>query len=117
MCFIHCGDVKFTSGVVPHSDRRILVSKHVGAGATTLGEVIMHPGAKLPLHTHKVEEVMVIVEGTAAATLGEETRTLTAGDVLLAPAGVKHKLATVGDSRMRFMFFYPAVEVESTIVE
>ena len=34
------------------------------------------------------------------------------GSVVYAPAEVKHSLATHGDKPMRFIFFYPAVNVQ-----
>lgn len=105
-------DVAFVPGVVEGYRRRVLVNRDRGSGMITLGEAIVNPGSELPMHVHKVEEVMVIMEGTATAVLGEETHTLKPGDVVLAPAGEKHALGNRGNQQMRFIFFYPAVEVE-----
>ncbi len=50
-------------------------------------------------------------KGSGAITLGEETHTLGPGDVILAPAGIKHMVANRSNKPMGFLFFYPAVEV------
>ncbi len=92
------------------------VSQEIGAGAITLGEIVMEPGTSLPLHTHKVEEALFIVEGTATAILGDKTYTLEAKSVVLAPAGVRHLLANHTQEQMRFLFFYPAVQVQREVV-
>ena len=111
MPIIRSADVEFVPGLVENTRRRILVNPDSGSGAITLGELIMEPGAELPTHTHRVEETIVITEGEAIAVLGVETYPLKPGDVILAPAGVKHMLANRGNEPMRFLFFYPSVEV------
>jgi len=111
MPIIRNAEVEFVPGFVENYERRILVNPDKGSGAITLGEAIMNPGAELPMHTHRIEEVMVITRGTATAILGDETYTLNQGDVILAPAGVKHLLANQGQEPASFLFFYPAIEV------
>ena len=111
MPIIRNTDVEFAPGMVENTLRRVLVNSERGAGATTLGELIMNPGTELPLHTHRIEETMIITRGIATLILGDETHTLKQGDVILAPAGIKHVLANRGDEPMGFLFFYPSVEV------
>jgi quercetin dioxygenase-like cupin family protein len=109
---IRNSEVEFTPGRADNYKRRQMVNKDRGAASVTLGEVIMNLGAELPLHTHQVEEVMVITRGTATAVLGDNTYNLNSGDVILAPAGVPHMLANNKKEPMGFLFFYPAVEVQ-----
>ena len=111
MPIIRNTDIEFTPGAVENTKRRVLVNPDRGAGAITLGELIMNPSTELPMHTHRIEETMVITKGTATTVLGDETYTLEPGDVILAPAGIKHMLANRGNEPMEFLFFYPAVEV------
>ena len=111
MPIMRSADVEFTTGLVENTSRRVLVNADRGSGAITLGELIMNPGSELPMHTHRIEETMVITKGTATAALGDDTYTLGPGDVILAPAGVKHLLANRGNEPMAFLFFYPAIEV------
>lgn len=111
MPIIRNTDVEFAPGKVENTCRRMLVNPDKGSGAITLGELIMKPGAELPMHTHRIEEVIVITKGTATAVLGDETYALEPGDVILAPAGIRHMLANRGSEPMGFLFFYPAIEV------
>ncbi|MFC1978127.1 cupin domain-containing protein [Chloroflexota bacterium] len=111
MPIIRNADVEFVPGAVENTRRRVLVNPDSGSGAITLGELIMNPGSELLMHTHRIEETMVISKGTATAVLGDETYTLEPGDVILAPAGIKHMLANRSNEPMGFLFFYPAVEV------
>lgn len=111
MPIIRSAEVKFTPGRVENYKRRQLVNPDRGSGAITLGEGIMNPGAELPIHTHRVEEVMVITKGTMTVVLGDDTYTLNPSDVILAPAGVQHMLANRSEEPAGFLFFYPAVEV------
>ena len=96
---------------VENYKRRVLVDPDRGSGAITLGEAIIDSGVELPMHTHRVEEAMVITRGTATVVLGDETYTLNQSDVILAPAGVKHTLANHGKEPVGFLFFYPAIEI------
>ena len=110
MPIIRSTDVEFAPGMVENTRRRVLVNPDRGSGAITLGELIMNPDTELPMHTHRVEETMVITRGIATAVLGDETYTLKPNDVILAPAGQKHMLANRGKEPMDFLFFYPAVD-------
>jgi len=112
MPIIRNADVEFSPGLVENYRRRVLVNPDRGSGAITLGEAIMNPGAELPMHTHRIEETMVITKGIATVVLGDETYTLGPSDVILAPAGIKHALANRGSEPAEFLFFYPAVEVQ-----
>ncbi len=111
MPIIRNAEVELAPGAVENTRRRLLVNPDRGSGSITLGELIMNPGASLPMHTHRVEEAIVITRGQATAVLGEETCTLGPGDVILAPAGVKHLVANHSKEPVGFLFFYPSVEV------
>ena len=111
MPVIRSAEVEFGPGSVEKTRRRILIDPDRGSGAITVGELIMEPGSELLMHTHRIEEAMVITRGTATAVLGDETHTLEPGDAILAPAGVKHTLANRGSEPMGFLFFYPAVAI------
>jgi unsaturated pyranuronate lyase len=47
-------------------------------------------GAVLPPHMHANEEVWHVIDGSIDLTLGEETRTVSAGNALVVPANVLH---------------------------
>ena len=111
MPIIKYNDVEIGQGAVAGTQRRLFITGEK-AGAITLGELIMEPGAELPLHTHRIEEAMVITKGKATCIDGDKTYELEPGDVILAPAGVKHNLANRASEPMSFVFFYPGIEVK-----
>ena len=55
------------------------------------------PGGFNPLHTHDVEEVMLLLSGELEVTTGDTTHTLRAGDSLILPPGISHQLANRSD--------------------
>jgi quercetin dioxygenase-like cupin family protein len=111
MPIIRYKDVEVGQAAVAGTQRRLFITGE-NAGAITLGEVTMSPGTELPLHTHKIEEAMVITKGKATCIDGDDTYELEPGDVILAPAGSKHLLGNRTSEPMTFIFFYPAIEVK-----
>ncbi len=95
---------------------RQFINQEKGAGAVTLGEGIIDPGSSLDLHTHKIEEAMIIAEGTATLICGNDTQILEAGDAILAPAAEAHLLANHSQKPMKFIFFFPAVNTQKDLI-
>ena len=56
------------------------------------------------MHTHRIEETMVLTKGKATAVLSDMTYTLEPGDVILTAAGIKYTLANRGNEPMKFLF-------------
>ena len=57
--------------------------------------VTYEPGTRVARHSHPTaEQVMWIVEGDLTMTVGDETRELGAGDVVVVNRGVEHELST-----------------------
>jgi quercetin dioxygenase-like cupin family protein len=111
MTVVRSTDVKFQQRS-PGVRTRQLINQDRGSGAVTMGEAIMDPGASLDLHTHKIEEAIIIAEGTATLKCGNDTQTLVAGDAILAPAAEAHLLANNSNKPMKFIFFFPAVNTQ-----
>jgi quercetin dioxygenase-like cupin family protein len=59
-----------------------------------LSFVRMEPNSEAPVHEHAEEQIGVVLFGSCEFTLGDETRTLRAGDVYVAPPWVPHGAAT-----------------------
>ena len=59
------------------------------------------PGSGPKLHSHPYPEIFVIQEGQAAFIVGDDTIEATAGQILIAPAGVPHKFINTGDGPLR----------------
>ncbi|MHB8398059.1 MAG: cupin domain-containing protein [Candidatus Limnocylindrales bacterium] len=111
MTFLTVDDVPMVD-VLPGLRARRVVDQARGAGAVTLGEMEIDPGVRLPLHRHKVEEVVVIVDGTGRFTADDAAREVATGSVLLAPAGSAHALENTGSVILRILFIFPSVNVE-----
>jgi quercetin dioxygenase-like cupin family protein len=69
------------------------------------------PGDRIPLHTHPINEVIVILEGDPEVTLGDETRTLGPGGVVFIPAGTPHRTRNATTSRVRVHAMFPSERI------
>ena len=83
----------------------------------TSGVTVFDPGTGIPLHTHNVEETVLVLEGEARAVVGDEEYELVAGDATRAPAGVPHRYANSGSGQMRIFWAYGGRHVTRTICE
>ncbi|MGI8432273.1 MAG: cupin domain-containing protein [Chthoniobacterales bacterium] len=63
--------------------------------------VTAQPGQGPPLHTHPYVEVAFTIEGTATITVGDETREVSAGSIVVIPAGTPHRFVNAGQSPLR----------------
>ena len=62
-----------------------------------LGHVTYAPGTTVARHAHpEAEQAMWIVEGSMVMTVGDETRELGPGDVVVVNRGVEHELVSDG---------------------
>ncbi len=66
------------------------------------------PGGGAVLHTHPYEEVFLTLEGEATFTVGEETIEVSAGQIVVAPAGVPHKFVNSGSGPLRQVDIHPS---------
>jgi quercetin dioxygenase-like cupin family protein len=65
----------------------------IGGEQVLLCRVRYEPGTRLERHSHpEAEQLMVILEGEVTMTVGDETRTLRAGDVVVVNRDVEHEL-------------------------
>ena len=78
-----------------------------------MGHVTLDPtGGQVPWHSHDQEEVYVVLEGTGEMCVGEERRTVTAGQAVFVPPGIFHQLTNVADTPLRMIYCYaPAGDV------
>ena len=58
---------------------------------------ITEPGQGPRLHTHDYDEVQIVRRGRAVFTLDGEEIEAGEGDIVVIPAGVPHKVRSVGD--------------------
>ena len=88
----------------------------VGTGTKSTAVVYfeIEPGYRLGTHTDSAEEILLIVEGTAEVSLGDEQGQLSAGEMALVPAMVPHGLRNAGDETVRAVGFFSSNVVMST---
>jgi quercetin dioxygenase-like cupin family protein len=69
----------------------------IGGEQVLLCRVTYEPGKTVERHAHEhTEQLMAIVDGSVDVTIGEETRTLSTGDVCVMNRGVEHELYSEG---------------------
>ena len=67
--------------------------RSIGGEQVLLCEVTYEPGKRVERHSHPAtEQVMVIVEGEVTMAIGDETKTVVAGDVVVVNRGIEHEL-------------------------
>jgi HTH-type transcriptional repressor of puuD len=81
----------------------------------TTGQTAFAPGTGLPVHSHNVEESVLILEGEAIAEIDGERFELVAGEATWVEAGVPHRFLNRGDGPMRIYWVYGGREVTRTI--
>ena len=81
----------------------------------TTGITIFGPGTQIPVHTHNVEETVMVLEGEATAVVGDERFDLVAEDVTWVPSGVPHCFINRGQTTMRIYWVYGGRAVTRTI--
>jgi mannose-6-phosphate isomerase-like protein (cupin superfamily) len=83
--------------------------------SVTTGITVFVPGTGIPLHTHNVEETVLILEGEATVQIGDEVNDLVAGDATWVPTGVPHRFANRGTGIMRIYWVYGGRYVTRTV--
>ena len=66
------------------------------------------PGGGAVLHKHPYEEVFVTLEGEATFTVGDATIEVSAGQIVVVPAGVPHKFVNSGSGPLRQVDIHPS---------
>jgi quercetin dioxygenase-like cupin family protein len=80
----------------------LLRARQLSAGLNCL-----EPGQEHAPHTHAGQDKLYLVlEGAGVATVGDESRAVSAGDLILAPEGVLHSLANPGPDRLTVLVVF-----------
>lgn len=85
-----------------------------GAADCALVCMEIEPGRSLGMHKDSEEELVLVLEGTARGTVGEEAAELGAGTVVVIPAMVPHDLQNTADGVLRAIGFFSGASVVST---
>jgi quercetin dioxygenase-like cupin family protein len=83
--------------VEPHTLFPGVSLRAIGGEHVLLCHVTYEPGTTVRRHSHEAaEQVMWIVEGDVTMTVGDKTRELGAGDVVVVNRGIEHELHSAG---------------------
>lgn len=82
------------------SEGSLIVGEHV-----TLNRSVSQPGKIARPHTHGCEQLINVVQGTAWFRVGNEERTVTAGDVIHIPVGTEHEFKNTGAGEFIYLSF------------
>ena len=74
----------------------------------------IEPGFRLGTHTDSAEEILLIMEGEAEVSLGDELARVSAGEMALVPAMVPHGLRNAGEETARVVGFFSSNVIVST---
>src|SRR5262249_19838756 len=75
-----------------------------------LSLVDLEPHSTVEEHSHPHEQVGMLLQGKAVFFIGEERKTLHAGDMYRIPGGVKHKVLVLDEPARALDVFCPVRE-------
>ena len=95
---------------------RVSFPLHSATGTASTATVLfeLDPGAELNVHTDSAEELLIIVQGTAEARVGDEVGRIETHQVALVPPMAPHGLRNIGDDVLRVLGTFSASTVVST---
>ncbi|HEY5853853.1 MAG TPA: cupin domain-containing protein [Aldersonia sp.] len=94
-----------------------LVSRRVGAKNFLNGITMFGPGAAIPEHVHNCDESVLILSGSATATIDGVEHPVGVGDTSFIPAGIPHYFRNNSeDEELHIFWTYANVDATRTIV-
>ena len=98
---------------------RVSFPVHSANGTASTATVLfeLDPGATLGVHTDSAEELLIILQGTAEARIGDEVGRLETNQVGLVPPMAPHGLRNIGGDVLRVLGTFSASTVVSTFEE
>jgi quercetin dioxygenase-like cupin family protein len=95
---------------------RVSFPVHSATGTASTATVLfeLDPGAELPVHTDSAEELLIVVQGTAEARVGDEIGRIGKHEVALVPPMAPHGLRNIGEDVLRVLGTFSSSTVVST---
>ncbi|MDA0264113.1 MAG: cupin domain-containing protein [Chloroflexi bacterium] len=78
--------------------------------STSLSLNTAEPGTGAPLHTHVIDELIMIMDGTLEVRVEGETHTVGKGHTLVIPPGVEHGFKVVGGKTAELIVVFPNMD-------
>ena len=94
---------------------RLGLPMHTANGAASIAVIYFEhePGEHHGRHTDSAEEVVLVLDGDAEVTAGDERMRLSTGGMALVPAVLPHDIRNVGQGRLRVVGFFSSAAVIS----
>jgi quercetin dioxygenase-like cupin family protein len=108
----HRPDTTWTIAIDPDSS-----GPEGGVRALTLILERVAPGDRIPLHTHSVDEAVIVVDGRAEATLGDDRTTLEPEACVFVPAGTPHGMRNAGEGVLRLHAAFASETIDVAYLE
>ena len=86
-----------------------------GRASVTTGITVLPPGTAIPLHSHNVEECVLVLDGHGTAVIDGDEFSVSAGCGTWVPAGVAHRFASSPAEPLRIYWVYSGLYVTRTI--
>ncbi len=68
------------------------------------------PGTGAPLHTHTMDELIVIMAGTLEVRVDGTTHIVNKDHTLAIPVGAEHSFTVVGEQTAKLLVFFPTLD-------
>ncbi len=101
----------------PGASRLHYIDRSTGAAGLSMGLLTLEPHSGLPLHTHPVEDTMIVLEGEGVLVLNGEEFPVAKGMGLIAPANTPHCIRNDSEAPFTIVYAWPATDVERILVE
>ena len=86
------------------------ITTHEHGVSTSLSLNYAEPGTGAPLHTHVIDELIVIMSGTLEVRIDGETHRVEKDHTLVIPPGVEHAFTVVGEENANLMVVFPDMD-------
>lgn len=85
-----------------------LLASPFDASATdfAFGVSVLKPGTATPRHSHRAEELAIILHGAGTIEIGEDAVVVTEGDVVLNPPDIPHRTTASEHSAIAVLWIY-----------
>lgn len=74
-------------------------------------------GDAIPLHRHRIDEVLLYERGNAEVRVDDEIYDVRAGDIVIVPAGAAHGARNVGADVVRVRAVFPSHRIDIAYIE
>lgn len=95
-----------------------LVTRKVGSSSIINGITLFEPGAAVPMHSHNVEESVMVLSGRAIVVIDGVEHELGPDDTTFLPPNIPHCFRNASrEEGMRILWIYASIDATRTIVE